>query len=192
MMSRVAIFQEQGQERRSGAHDVRPAGDGAPRPVVEPDGPVFAPVAVPAPTGPLIVGSVQDPAERQADQVSLAVLQRLGGGGGSATPLRRAVEPEVGAEGGALSPATRSSIERLRGAGHPLPEPVRNRMEGAFGADFSDVRVHTGPQAGALNRQLGALAFTAGSDIVLGEGSGLADQRTLAHELAHVVQNRGG
>lgn len=192
MMSRMATFQVQGQERRSGEHDVRPAVDVAPGPAVEPDGPVFAPIAVPSPTGPLTVGSVQDPAEHQADQVSLAVLQRLGGGGATAAPVRRAVEPEVGAEGGALSSTTRSSIERLRGAGRPLPEPVRNRMEGAFGADFSDVRVHTGPQAGVLSRQLGALAFTAGSDIVLGEGSGLADQRTLAHELTHVLQNRGG
>jgi len=65
-------------------------------------------------------------------------------------------------------------------------------MEGAFGADFSDVRVHTGAQAGAVSQQLGALAFTTGSDIVLGEGSSVGDQRLLAHELTHVLQNRGG
>ena len=41
-------------------------------------------------------------------------------------------------------------------------------MEGAFGADFSDVRVHTGDRAARTNQALGALAFTTGNDIVLG------------------------
>jgi hypothetical protein len=192
MMSQVATFAAQSEERRSGERDPRPAVDRAPARAAEPDGPQFAPVAVPSPTSGLTVGSTHDPEEAEADRMSLAVLQRLGAASAAASPVRRSSEPEVGADGGALSSTTRSSIERLRGGGRPLPEPVRNRMEGAFGADFSDVRVHIGAQAGALSRQLGALAFTAGSDIVLGEGSGVGDQRVLAHELTHVLQNRGG
>ena len=38
-------------------------------------------------------------------------------------------------------------------------------MEGAFGADFTGVRVHTGPEADALNNSMSARAFTTGQDI---------------------------
>jgi hypothetical protein len=69
-------------------------------------------------------------------------------------------------------------------------------MEAAFGADLGAVRLHTGPESAALNRSLGAQAFTYGSDIYFGEGQttgGGADRtRLLAHELAHVVQQGGG
>jgi hypothetical protein len=65
-------------------------------------------------------------------------------------------------------------------------------MERAFAADFSEVRVHVGPQAAAI----GALAFTAGTDIFFAQGryqpqttEGL---RLLGHELAHVVQQKQG
>jgi hypothetical protein len=42
-------------------------------------------------------------------------------------------------------------------------------MEQGFGADFSGVNVHTGPQADALNRSLNARAFTTGNDIFFGK-----------------------
>ena len=67
-------------------------------------------------------------------------------------------------------------------------------MERSLNADFSSVRLHQGPEAAQLNRQLGAHAFTAGSDVFFGAtapalstGSG---QHMLAHELTHVLQNR--
>ena len=47
----------------------------------------------------------------------------------------------------------------LAGGGRPLPEGVRGKMEAALGADFSNVRVHIGPQA----ERIGAIAFTIGS-----------------------------
>lgn len=79
-----------------------------------------------------------------------------------------------------------------RGAGQSLPDPVRQKMETALGADFSDVRVHIGTEAASI----GALAFTYGSDIYFSPG--LYDphtthgQRLLGHELTHVVQQRAG
>jgi len=76
------------------------------------------------------------------------------------------------------------------GAGSPLPD--RARMEAMFGADFGDVRVHTGDQAAAASRAIGAEAYTMGNDIVLGGGGGAASQQLLAHELTHVVQQRAG
>ncbi len=79
-----------------------------------------------------------------------------------------------------------------RGGGQPIPEAVRRTMEGVFGTDFSDVRVHVGPQAAAL----GALAFTLGSHIHFFPGHYAPGtphgRRLLAHELTHVVQQRAG
>ena len=78
------------------------------------------------------------------------------------------------------------------GGGRPLPDPVRRKMESAFGADFSDVRVHVGQQANAI----GALAFTLGSDIHFAPGlynpESHHGQSLLGHELAHVLQQRAG
>jgi outer membrane protein OmpA-like peptidoglycan-associated protein len=78
------------------------------------------------------------------------------------------------------------------GAGTPLPERVRDEIEPRFDADFSDVRVHTGDQAGKLNSALGADAFTYGRDVYFGAGKAPALDHLTAHELGHVVQQRGG
>jgi hypothetical protein len=79
-----------------------------------------------------------------------------------------------------------------RGAGHPLPQAIRQKMEAFFGTSFSDVRVHVGPEAAAI----GALAFTQGSDIHFAPGqynpATAQGQQILGHELAHVLQQRSG
>ena len=78
------------------------------------------------------------------------------------------------------------------GAGRPLPDALRGKMEAALGADFSGVRVHVGPQA----ERIGAIAFTLGSDIYFAPGryqpETIHGQQLLGHELAHVVQQRAG
>jgi hypothetical protein len=65
-------------------------------------------------------------------------------------------------------------------------------MEGAFGADFANVRIHTGSTSKELNNRIQAKAFTTGSDIYFRDGAPdvtrTADQSLLAHELTHVVQ----
>jgi hypothetical protein len=89
-----------------------------------------------------------------------------------------------------LPPSTLSF--RPSGAGQRLPESVQQKMESFFGSDFSDVRVHVGPEASSI----GALAFTYGSDLYFAHGQydpGSAHgQRLLGHELTHVVQQRAG
>ncbi|MEU3415874.1 DUF4157 domain-containing protein [Streptomyces sp. NPDC006658] len=88
-------------------------------------------------------------------------------------------------------PVQRSAVHAvLRTPGNPLDEPLRREMESRLGADFSDVRLHTGSAARASAAEVGARAYTSGSHVVLGDGGG--DKHTLAHELTHVIQQRQG
>ncbi|MEV4319595.1 DUF4157 domain-containing protein [Actinocrispum sp. NPDC049592] len=83
------------------------------------------------------------------------------------------------------------AFDNALGAAQPLDEPVRRVMEHRFGTDFGDVRVHTGASATRSADTLQANAYTVGNHIVLGDDS-VSHVDTLAHELAHVVQQRGG
>jgi len=81
------------------------------------------------------------------------------------------------------------------GTGHPLEGGVRQRMQSAFGADFSGVRVHSDSAAQEASDRLAARAFTIGQDIAFGPGeyhpgTPIGDA-LIAHELAHVVQQQG-
>lgn len=84
----------------------------------------------------------------------------------------------------------------LRTSGQPLPPATRIEMETLFGHDFLRVRIHADRAAAASARELHANAYALGSDIVFGEGrynpSSSVGRRLLAHELTHVVQQRGG
>jgi uncharacterized protein DUF4157 len=79
--------------------------------------------------------------------------------------------------------------------GHPLTPDTRAFFEPRFGADFSDVRLHSDAQAHQSAREVNARAFTVGRDIVFGRGEFSPDtsdgRRLIAHELAHVVQQSG-
>jgi hypothetical protein len=83
-----------------------------------------------------------------------------------------------------------------KGGGQPLPDATRAKMEASFGQDFSQVRIHTGEKAAESAQSVQAQAYTVGNDIVFGSGSpALASddgEHSLAHELAHVVQQRSG
>ena len=98
--------------------------------------------------------------------------------------------PVVGLEGGEVGEEISSSISAERGSGSGLSSPVREKMEGAFGTSFADVRVHADSTADALNRQVTAKAFTTGNDIFLRNDSSAGDEKLMAHELTHVVQQR--
>ena len=82
------------------------------------------------------------------------------------------------------------------GGGAPLDASTRAGMESAFGTSFGDVRVHTDDRASRSAEAVGANAYTVGSDVVFRSGhyspSTPTGQRTLAHELAHVVQQSQG
>jgi hypothetical protein len=83
-----------------------------------------------------------------------------------------------------------------RGGGTALDPGTRSAMESKFGQGFGDVRLHTDQRASASAESVGANAYTVGSDIVFRSGhfdpSSATGQRTIAHELTHVVQQRSG
>jgi len=76
--------------------------------------------------------------------------------------------------------------------GEALPGEVRGELERTFGTDLEDVRVHTGSQAQNVAVTLSARAVTHGAHIFLGPGERPTDLALMAHEVAHVVQQRGG
>jgi hypothetical protein len=95
-----------------------------------------------------------------------------------------------------LDDETAGRINRERSAGQELDEAAQQQMSQATGHDFSDVKVHTSPEANTLNEQLGAKAFTTGKDIYFREGAyqpaTSSGRELLSHELTHVIQQSTG
>ncbi len=81
-------------------------------------------------------------------------------------------------------------------SGNALDEATRRRMEAGFATDLSGVRVHTDAAAARTASALGAAAFTHGEQISFAAGryvpGTVAGDHLIAHELAHVVQQRLG
>ena len=68
--------------------------------------------------------------------------------------------------------------------------PHAGQIQRAFGRhDISRIQAHASGEAAASAREMGARAYAAGDHVVLGED---ADLHTVAHEAAHVIQQRGG
>ncbi len=84
--------------------------------------------------------------------------------------------------------------EVLGSPGVPLDHATRRLMEPRLGYDFSRVRVHTGTTAARSATSVDARAFVVGRHVVFGEGQyapeSAAGKALLAHELAHVAQQR--
>lgn len=157
----------------------------------------------------LEVGDPDDPLEREADAAADRVMQLAAPSPGlshtTETVRRKCATCGDEEEPVRLKPANLSSpagaapstVERAIGsAGGSLDAGTREFMEHGFGADFSRVRIHTDAQAAQSARDIGALAYTVGSDIVFADGqfdpTGQTGRRLLAHELAHVVQQGSG
>ncbi|WP_432049778.1 eCIS core domain-containing protein [Verrucosispora sp. NA02020] len=135
------------------------------------------------PVGPVGVGpsgaaaTILDLQQRAGNAAATRAVQRM-----------RCADPDHGHES---EPIQRSAVnEVLRSSGSPLAGPVRQDMEARLGADFSDVRLHTGALAERSTAEVDARAFTSGSHVVIGRGG--SDRHTLAHELTHVIQQRSG
>ncbi len=172
----------------------------------------------------LQVGAADDPYEREADQVADAVMRHFSRSGGisqdqatetvARTPISRiarshfnssntaapgtkiarstAPSAAAGPAGGEVESSIESRIQRASGGGDTLDGDTRSRFEGAMGTDLGNVRIHANS---GLAPQIGAHAFTHGSDVHFAPGAynpgSASGQHLLAHELTHVVQQTG-
>jgi len=152
----------------------------------------------------LTIGQPGDKYEQEADQMAARVVsmpepavQRAESPLAPLLERGENVQPRLQAKGGAGA-ASADFEQRLggtKGSGAPLGEDVRSFMEPRFGADFSQVRVHTGSEAVQLNKEVGAQAFAHGNDVYFNSGKYSPDSSSgkelLAHELTHTIQQTG-
>jgi hypothetical protein len=146
----------------------------------------------------LRVGAVDDPLEREADEIAdrilgmapapVATLRRCPGGCPHdqdllrpATTLQRCPggcscdeeEPLLRVADGpvaSLGVDAERDLDGQRRGGGPLAPPARAFFEPRFGVSLAGVRVHTDADAGRLTRQVQARAFTVGRHVFFGPG----------------------
>ena len=73
-----------------------------------------------------------------------------------------------------------------------LDPRMRAMGEKSMGASLAGVNIHDGPKAKEENRRNNSEAYAEGQDIYLGEDVANEPNETLAHELVHTVQQKGG
>jgi Domain of unknown function (DUF4157) len=128
-----------------------------------------------------LVEKIRGPVQRTADARGNAALRDLAWA--SMIQLVRGSEPAEGA--GAVHAAAAHGVATPSG-----PLPHGETIQRAFGRhDISSIQAHTGAEAATSASAMGADAYATGDHVVLGRGT---DLHTVAHEAAHVVQQRGG
>jgi hypothetical protein len=113
-------------------------------------------------------------------------------------PLVNQITPFIQAKGDSgttVNDSVSSQIRSTMGSGNSMQGGTKSFMENRFGADFSDVKIHTGSQSAQLSQALNAKAFTVSNNIYFNSGQYQPDtssgKHLLAHELTHVVQQGG-
>ncbi|RYE88606.1 MAG: DUF4157 domain-containing protein, partial [Hyphomicrobiales bacterium] len=155
-----------------------------------------------SPVAGLRVSSPSDFAEREATATAAAVMQM------PAPSAVRAIQPPAIQRAPAATTSlllkspvpsaptgVTTMIAQSMSGGAPMAPSVRGFMEPRFGANFGQVRLHTGERAATLSTQLNAKAFTVGSHIFFGRNQYQPDRpegrELVAHELTHTVQQGG-
>lgn len=154
----------------------------------------------------LSIGAVDDPLESEADAIADKVMrmpeqnfvqrkcasceeeeEKL-----QRKPLASFIQRRESSAGTIASDSVSNQINASKGKGSSMDKNTQSFMQSRFGADFSDVKIHTGGEAIQMNRELNAKAFTVGNDIYFSEGQYNPDssdgRHLLAHELTHVMQ----
>lgn len=160
----------------------------------------------------LAIGQPEDEYEQEADRVASQVVEQVDAPTSAQATQGQSVQLQANPEGedlqaesilqrreaiggGEASTDLASAINRARGGGQPLDAGLQQRMGQAMGANFSGVRVHTDAQSDQLNQSIQAKAFTTGQDVFFRQGEyqpgSRGGQKLIAHELTHVVQQKG-
>lgn len=151
--------------------------------------PSSAPDALPA--GP--------PAQEQDTSPDFTRASRIGYDF-SQVPIHASDGGVIQTKGGQASDTGQSTVppivhDVLRSPGQPLDPATRAFMEPRFGHNLGHVRIHTDDQAAKSARAVNARAYTVRGDIVFDHDRFVPDtpagKRLLAHELTHIVQQRG-
>ena len=139
--------------------------------------------------------------QRQEEEEAQTKLQRQEEEETAQTKLQRQEEEEsVQAkvqrkEETEAKPSFEAKLASTKGGGNPMAKEVRDEMEQKFGTTFKKVKIHADPMSFELCDEINAQAFTKGNHIYFNKGkyqpSTKEGKLLLAHELTHVVQQRG-
>jgi hypothetical protein len=92
--------------------------------------------------------------------------------------------------------AATSVAAALTGTSQTLPANLAYHFGSRMGHDFSDTKIHLGSKAAASAKAIHARAYTLGNHVVFADYQYNPDtyegKKLIAHELAHVVQQRQG
>jgi len=133
----------------------------------------------------------EDPPTIQGKSAQMSVVQRLCAE--CEEELGQGGKPRVQKKANGSSTATPISASvnstiNSPGAGAPLHNSIKSRIEPVLGADLSSVRVHSGAQAQNASHNLNAKAFTHQNNIFLGRGQSPLDLQLMTHEATHTLQ----
>ena len=165
----------------------------------------------------LVVGSIDDPQEREADGIADHVMRGFAAAVHHSAPVqalrkcdecekkeeddegrpnlrRKSVESVGPVSGRALAPP--SVTAALASPALRLDSPARSFLEPRFGRSLGNIRIHSDPAAARSAHALSARAYTVGRDIVFAPGQYSPDtfqgRWLLAHEVAHTIQQSSG
>jgi Domain of unknown function (DUF4157) len=140
------------------------------------------------------VSHPNDPAELEARETARKVMQNTKPSQRPAKELEEKIKKPTIQRSAALVASTPSlAAAHVNAAGgSPLPSGVRSFMEPRFGANFSNVRIHTEESAAQQSSSLNAHAFTYGQHVFFGrnkfEPESSGGRELIAHELTHTIQ----
>lgn len=141
----------------------------------------------------LRIGQPGDIYEQEADRVVEQVMATSAHPAASGAPPY--IQRLVGRSAGQADAVPASVDHALASPGRPMEPELRQDMEQRFGHDFSRVLMHSGGAAEQSSQEVNAHAYTVGRNIVFGAGEYAPGtehgRQLLAHELTHVVQQRG-
>ncbi|MFZ1467464.1 MAG: DUF4157 domain-containing protein [Paracoccaceae bacterium] len=96
--------------------------------------------------------------------------------------------PRMKADGAAGTEHIAASAGQLTSGGSALSPQTQSFFESRMGRDLSDVRIHRGSTSDRLNASIASRAFAYQNHVWLSHSEAEAPSFTMAHELAHVLQ----